>query len=274
MTTTTQTIPKLDLNEIKSFWTNQANAHGSSHAASWSDRPVMEMEIRRLAEYVEDGDSVLDIGCANGFSTIQLAEQKSEAEIHGLDYIPEMIQQAQQSREALPDQARQRVTFSIGNIMSLDHATESFDKAITVRVVINLGEWEKQLCGIREAARVVRPGGLLMMSEATVQGLVRLNEFRAEWELPPIPEPAFNTYLDEEQVCEAVADQLELVEIANFASTYFVGTRVLKPLLAQFLGQDDKIADPDMHWNRWFASLPATGDYGTQKLFVFRKRSA
>jgi hypothetical protein len=26
-----------------------------------------------------------------------------------------------------------------------------------------------------------------------------------------------------------------------------------------------------MEWNRWFAQLPAWGDYGTQKLFVFRK---
>ena len=25
-------------------------------------------------------------------------------------------------------------------------------------------------------------------------------------------------------------------------------------------------------WNRWFAQIPAAGDYGTQKLFVFRKR--
>ena len=61
-------------------------------------------------------------------------------------------------------------------------------------------------------------------------------------------------------------------EMVNFASTYFVGTRVIKPLLARLLGQEAKVADPGMHWNRWFASLPATGDYGTQKLFVLRKR--
>ena len=26
-----------------------------------------------------------------------------------------------------------------------------------------------------------------------------------------------------------------------------------------------------MEWNRWFAQLPAAGDYGTQKLMIFRK---
>jgi hypothetical protein len=58
----------------------------------------------------------------------------------------------------------------------------------------------------------------------------------------------------------------------NFAGTYFVGTRVIKPLLAQLLDREELIADPSSHWNRWFATLPAAGDYGTQKLLVFRKR--
>jgi hypothetical protein len=52
-----------------------------------------------------------------------------------------------------------------------------------------------------------------------------------------------------------------------------VGTRVVKPLLARALGGEVDVADPKMHWNRWCSELPAAGDYGTQKLFVFRKKS-
>jgi hypothetical protein len=37
------------------------------------------------------------------------------------------------------------------------------------------------------------------------------------------------------------------------------------------LQADIPVASPDMEWNRWWAALPAVGDYGTQKLFVFRK---
>ena len=69
-----------------------------------------------------------------------------------------------------------------------------------------------------------------------------------------------------------MAAELELIELVNFASTYFVGTRVLKPLLAQALGGKMDPANPNAEWNRWFSTLPACGDYGTQKLFVFRKR--
>ena len=41
---------------------------------------------------------------------------------------------------------------------------------------------------------------------------------------PHIPMPGFNT------------GELELVELVNFASTCFVGTRLLKPLLSRALG--------------------------------------
>jgi hypothetical protein len=118
---------------------------------------------------------------------------------------------------------------------------------------------------------VLRPGGLLLLSEATLQGWRKLNSFRAEWGLEEIPMPAFNLYLDQEAVKAAIAPGLEVVTISDFSSTYFVGTRVLKPLLARALAQDIDVADPSMEWNRWLASLPAWGDYGTQRLFVLRK---
>jgi hypothetical protein len=119
---------------------------------------------------------------------------------------------------------------------------------------------------------VTRPGGLLLLSEATQQGWHKLNEFRGEWGLPPIPVPTFNTYLNEPEVVEALAPSFDLIELVNFASSYYVGTRVLKPLLSQALQANVNVADPDLHWNRWWAQAPAWGDYGTQKLFVFRKR--
>jgi hypothetical protein len=93
-----------------------------------------------------------------------------------------------------------------------------------------------------------------------------------EWGLQPIAEPPFNYYVDEELARTAAPDLLDLEEISNFASTYFVGTRVLKPLLAEAMGNRVDPARPEMEWNRFFSQMPAAGDYGTQKLFVFRRR--
>ena len=138
-------------------------------------------------------------------------------------------------------------------------------------MLINLGTWERQVQGLRECMRVLKPGGTLLLSEATLQGWRRLNEFRGEWGLDDIPMPPFNQYLDEDQVISAAAGEMQLVELSNFASTYYVGTRVLKPLLAQATKAPLSVADPNASGIVGFPQLPAAGDYGTQKLFVFRK---
>jgi ubiquinone/menaquinone biosynthesis C-methylase UbiE len=262
---------KLSLPEIRDFWTQQAREHGLAPAASWSDRTVMEMEIREILRHLVDGDRVLDVGCANGFSTVQFASQR-RVHIRGLDFIPEMIEQARLRLARLTGKLQGSAEFDTGDITALREPSESYDKVVVIRVVINLRDWPNQLQGVQECVRVLKPGGMLLLSEATAQGWQALNKFRREWGLPDIPMPAFNQYLDEERLLEAVSAQLELIEVNNFASTYYVGTRVLKPLMAQALEKKIDPAKPDMEWNRWCGLLPAFGDYGTQKLFVFRKR--
>lgn len=262
--------PGYDQKQVREFWRSQAVEHGQSSAASWSDTPVIDLEIRNISNYLSDEDDVLDVGCANGYSTMHYAAVR-RIRVLGLDYIPEMIEQAERRLTNVP-KLKGTASFRVGNITSLDLDGGTFDKVIVTRVIINLGEWANQLRGVMECVRVLKPGGLLLMSEATLQGWRRMNSFRREWGLPGIPMPPFNNYLNEELVLAETVGVLDLVEIVNFASTYFVGTRVLKPLLIRALNIDVDAADPNLNWNRWFSQLPAAGDYGTQKLFVLRKR--
>jgi ubiquinone/menaquinone biosynthesis C-methylase UbiE len=259
---------KLSQEEVRSFWTEQSRRHGQSHAASWSDRMAIELEIREVLKHLRDGDRVLDVGCANGYSTVAFAQQR-RIQIRGLDYIPEMIAQAKARLGGLTTLGS--VEFAVGDITRLEEPAERYDRVVAIRVLINLGNWERQLLALRECARVAKPGGTILLSEATLQGWQRLNAFRHEWQLPPIPMPAFNEYLDEERMRTAEVPTLHLDAIVDFSSSYFVGTRVLKPLLIQALGVAVDVADPNMEWNRWFAQLPPLGDYGTQRLFVFTK---
>lgn len=261
---------RYDQNQVRAFWRSQAAEHGQSSAASWSDTPVIELEIRNISNYLSDGDEVLDVGCANGYSTMRYAAVKG-IRVLGLDYIPEMIEQAGHRLTSAP-RLKGVASFRVGNITALDLDEASFDKVVVTRVIINLGEWTNQLRGIMECARVLKPGGLLLISEATLQGWHRMNSFRREWGLVDIPMPPFNNYVNEELLLAETAGVLDLVDIVNFASTYFVGTRVLKPLLIRALNIDIDVADPNLNWNHWFAQLPPAGDYGTQKLFVLRKR--
>ena len=259
------------LEEIRRFWTEQALRHGASPAASWSDVRVLDLEIREIARHLGGGHRVLDVGCANGYSTVQLAAG-CDVRVRGLDLIPEMIVEARRRLATLPAELSRRVEFDVGDIMALNEPRESYDRVVVIRVLINLGEWERQASALDECARVLRRGGLLLLSEATVQGWTALNRFRREWGLPDIPVPPFNTYLDEERLTVSASAQWDVVEISNFASSYYVATRVVKPLLARVAATTVDVADPLMEWNRWASLLPAAGDYGTQKLFVLRKR--
>lgn len=261
---------RLTQSEVYEYWTRQASEHGQSPSASWSDHPVIEMEIREIAKHLSDGDKVLDVGCANGYSSIQFAYGR-RIQLRGLDYIPEMIEQARARLGTMQEKLTGSVEFDVGDITQLKEPSNSYDQVIVVRVLINLGTWERQFSGLCECIRVLKSGGLLLLSEATLQGWQRLNALRGEWGMEDIPMPPFNQYLDQDKVIAALSGEAKLLELSNFSSTYYVGTRVLKPLLAQATHAPISVADPNAEWNRWFSQLPPVGDYGTQKLFVFRK---
>ncbi|RJP85529.1 MAG: class I SAM-dependent methyltransferase [Desulfobacteraceae bacterium] len=261
---------KLNLNEIKSYWFSQAISHKTSQNASWSDLAVIDMEIEQIDKWIVEGDMVLDIGCANGYSTISYGNRK-KINILGLDYIPEMIEYAKINLNEM-NSGPSKISFDVGDILNLNDFINHFDKIISTRVLINLRSWNNQKTALQSCANALKTKGLLLLSEATIQGWNNLNCFRKEWGLSIIPEPPFNTYLDERKVIDFLADEMEFLGLNNFSSTYYLGTRVLKPLLIKILGCDIDVGNPDMHWNKWFSQLPAWGDYGTQKLFVFQKK--
>lgn len=257
--------------EIAAFWTRQAQKHGLDPASSWLDRRAIELEINTISRYVEAGHSVLDVGCGTGYSTVRYAKPDG-VRILGIDYVDRMVTLAEERRLALPAEIRSRLEFRTGDVRSLDGIPlDAYDRVLCTRVIINLGDVEAQRQAIRELGRRVRPGGLLLLSEATVQGWERLNALRREWGLPDIEMPAFNLYLDEHAIAEYAGDALALERVDNFASSYYVATRLLKPLLARTAGERVEVSDPEAEFNRWASLLPPAGDYGTQKLFILRR---
>jgi ubiquinone/menaquinone biosynthesis C-methylase UbiE len=252
--------------EVHAFWTGEAARHGLSPSASWSDHPMIELEIQTIGPHVA-GERTLDVGCANGYSSIRFAGDYG-GHVLGVDYVEEMISNAQERRAQLSRPLRDRVEFRVGDARALDLEDDSFDRVVSTRVMINLSGWEEQAAGLGECLRVLRPGGLLLLSEATVGGWSRLNALRKEWGLEGIPMPPFNSYLEESKVIELLSPRADLVAVEDFASSYYVATRFLKPLLARGYdgGVSVDVADPQAEFNRWASRLPAAGDYGTQKL--------
>ncbi len=61
-------------------------------------------------------------------------------DITGIDLIPEMIAQARDRLLALEGKLAGSVAFDVGDAMSLKFEDGRFDKVVSARVIINLGE--------------------------------------------------------------------------------------------------------------------------------------
>jgi ubiquinone/menaquinone biosynthesis C-methylase UbiE len=258
--------------DIHRYWTQQAREHGEDPGASWSDTLAIELEIKTIAPMIPVSAKVADLGCGNGWSTVNYAVRA--AEVVGIDYVPELVESARRRATSLSADLAARLRFETGDVRALGLDDASVDCVVMTRVLINMATDDERQRALAEVGRVLRPGGVALVSEATLGGWRRLNALRAEWGLEAIPVPAFNRYVDEEKFGAEAGPALELVDVIDFASTYFVITRVLKPLLARLPGVDVDPANPRSELNRWAVALPAAGDYGTQKLFVLSRTAA
>ena len=84
---------------IKDYWDSQAVKHGTSHNASWGDNWMIDLEISTISKYTHSNDCVLDVGCANGYSTFRQLERCNLKNITGIDFSSKMIQEANANKK-------------------------------------------------------------------------------------------------------------------------------------------------------------------------------
>ena len=101
---------------------------------------------------------VLDVGCGTGYLLRQAARRLPDAtDLAGIDAAPSMIQVA---RTASPDDARLR--FSTGFAEELPYSAGSFDLVVSTT---SFDHWADQRAGLVECARVLAPGGHLVVTD-------------------------------------------------------------------------------------------------------------
>ncbi len=111
-----------------------------------------------LLPWLEPGMRLLDIGCGPGSITLDFARIVSEVE--GIDPSPEAIEYAERARaEAGISNAR----FALGSAYELEFPDASFDVVHAHQVLQHLAD---PVAALREARRVVRPGGLVVARDA------------------------------------------------------------------------------------------------------------
>ena len=99
--------------------------------------------------------SVLDVGCALGHFTTELAARFSGARVLGVDISAEAVAKC---RKRLPE-----LEFSQAKLPELDLAGDPFDLVTALEVVYYVGE-ENIEASLARLAQLVRPGGHLLIS--------------------------------------------------------------------------------------------------------------
>lgn len=214
---------------IKEYWQKQANNFKDSYKASWSDNFMIALETETIGNNIANSDTVLDVGCGNGYSTFQQFKKYQVESIIGVDFAENMIAQANITKKEL--KLGDNISFESGDIRHLRYDNNSFDVVYTTRVIINLPNWEEQIQAINECLRVTKPGGKVIFSEAFWEPLILLNSLRTLKQLPPLVEHDFNRYIKKQKLEEYLHEIKIKYEVDDFSSIYYLGSRFLRELV-------------------------------------------
>lgn len=120
---------------------------------------------------VGPGDRVLDVATGTGDLAVELAGRVGpDGEVIGSDFSEEMLSRARVKAPGLQ--------FEWGNALDLPYATATFNAATVGFGARNFSDLEQ---GIREMARVVKPGGRVVILEITTPQKPPLSTFFSMW---------------------------------------------------------------------------------------------
>src|SRR4030095_16999488 len=120
--------------------------------------------------------------------------------------------------------------FEVQDILALDLPPASYDIAVSQRCLIHLTSWTAQQKALSNIARILKPGGLLILQEGTKQGREALNQARDAVGLNQMPIVPFNLDCDEGVLWQYLSKLFQIVRIRRIGM-YDLISRIIHPLL-------------------------------------------
>jgi SAM-dependent methyltransferase len=247
--------------ENKAFW-NDRSKQCTGHDVSWWDINMKNIEVASLSKLICPNDHVLDVGCSNGASTLEI-HNNTGASFLGIDYSELSI------KEALAIE-NPKINFRCMNILDYDES-ERFDKVISIRYLINIMDKSNQYRAVENIHSALKRGGAYLMCEAFSGAFHNLNRARALFGLNPLQMPRQNVYFDEKEFEASIRGMFIIKNIIRHSSLYYIGTR-----LFQYLCLDSEPKEHDTELHRFFGKYgyetKNSGDFGPNKLYVLEKK--
>jgi ubiquinone/menaquinone biosynthesis C-methylase UbiE len=253
------------------FWDRRASL---GLAAGTGDVNLKQLEINAILRALGDPATVLDAGCGNAYTLMELATQIPECKFFGFDYSSGMVDAGKQliNQEGLAD----KIYLCQGDLMeppvealqSLGAPAAGFECVYTERSLINLDRYEDQVQVIHALWNLTASGGRLVLCEAFSDGLNEINYFRESVDLPAIRPPWHNRYFTLDEIKTVLDPGLPGPEIVEFSGTYYFVSRVIHARSAFLAGNEPSYAATI---NLESLDLPALPLCGQSKIVIFRK---
>ena len=139
------------------YWDDPAKARGDDDDYARAAEQLT-VELCRLAGIAE-GEKILDVGCGFGGTIASLNERFNRLSLTGLNIDAGQLARARQQVQPLHEND---VTFCQGDACALPFHDESFDRLLAVECIFHFPSRE---VFFKEAFRVLRPGGILVLSD-------------------------------------------------------------------------------------------------------------
>jgi cyclopropane fatty-acyl-phospholipid synthase-like methyltransferase len=131
------------------------------------NRPLYDDTAVSLS--LKDNDSVLDIGCGNGFM-LELLAKTYNCRFDGIDVAEDAVRAAKRRCRSYINDKRMQISLQDGAAMSFDDG--SFDKAYSINVAYF---WSDLFAQMTEIHRVLRPKGVFYNTLYTNEALARFS---------------------------------------------------------------------------------------------------
>lgn len=121
--------------------------------------PLFRSIARDVAATSPPGATVLEVGCGPGHLAILLAREH-DLDVTGLDLDPDMITRAEANAKRAATPAAKTPKFVTGDAAALPFEDAAFDLVLST---FSLHHWTDAKSGLNEMARVLRPGGRVLI---------------------------------------------------------------------------------------------------------------
>ena len=248
--------------DVCAFWNSRAEL---GQWAGTRDVIAKQLEVDAISTYVREGMRILEVGCGNGITAIEIA-RRHKVEILGIDFAKEMITAANSMLAG--QQLQGSAKFQVGDVLGSLGLIEKFDLIYSERVLINLPDWPAQRQAILNMTELLAEKGLYVMCENSQDGLTQINSLRAQVGLPAIIPPWHNRYFRDAEVEQMRVPGVILEGVNYYSSTYYFLSRVVNACLAAQEGKDPDYSAPI---NQLALRLPPIGDFGQGRIWLWRK---